>query len=289
MQIDTLRHFLKDEAAATLWLNGLGIADVKRALTNLTDIIQLGIPLDLMATVADLLERQLPTCSDPDMALMNLSRFWAVQRNTLSLGTLFERDPDSLFALLHIFSNSQHLSDQMIRDPESFDLVRLTDGRPVARQTLIDELTAETDVLDRDSLVMGAIRRFKYRETLRIAYGDIIHEQSLEMVTRQISYVADAILEAAYRSARQTIEAKRGVPRRADGQPAQMVILAMGKLGGVELNYSSDIDLILLYDEDGQTDQGRGISNQEFFIHVAREFVRLLTEATDMGDRKSVV
>lgn len=283
MQIDTLRHFLKDKAAATLWLNGLGIADVKRALTNLMDIIRLGVPLDLMATVADLLERQLPTCSDPDMALMNLSRYWAVQRNPLSLGTLFERDPDSLFSLLHIFSTSQHLSDQMIRDPESFDLVRLTDGRAVARQTLIDELMAETDVLDRDTLVMGAIRRFKYRETLRIAYGDIIHNQNLQTVTRQISYVADAILETAYRSARRTVEAKRGVPRRADGEPAQMVILAMGKLGGTELNYSSDIDLILFYDEDGQTDAGRGISNQEFFIYVAREFVRLLTEATDMG------
>lgn len=283
MHIDTLRHFLKDEVAATLWLNGLGIAGVKRALTNLTDIVQLGVPLDLLAIVTDLLERQLPTCSDPDMALMNLSRYWAVQRNPLSLGTLFERDPDSLFALLHIFSNSQHLSDQMIRDPESFDLVRLTDGRPVARQTLIDELTTETDVLDRDTLVMGAIRRFKYRETLRIAYGDIIHEQSLDMVTRQISYVADAILEAAYRSARRTIEAKRGVPRRADGEPVQMVILALGKLGGIELNYSSDIDLILIYDEDGQTDMGRGISNQEFFILVAREFTRLLTEMTEMG------
>lgn len=283
MHIDTLRHFLKDETAATLWLNGLGIADVKRALTNLTDIVQLGVPVDLVAIVADLLERLLPTCADPDMALMNLSRYWAVQRNPLSLGTLFERDPDSLFALLHIFSTSQHLSDQMMRDPESFDLVRLTNGRPIARQMLIEELTAEIDVLNRDTLVMGALRRFKYRETLRIAYGDIIHEQSLETVTRQISYVADAILEAAYRSARRTIEAKRGVPRRADGEPAQMVILAMGKLGGTELNYSSDIDLILLYDEDGQTDASRRISNQEFFILVSREFVRLLTETTDMG------
>ena len=57
----------------------------------------------------------------------------------------------------------------------------------------------------------------------------------------------------------------------------------MGKLGGRELNYSSDIDLIFLYDADGKTDGQRPMSNSEFFDHLARELVRLLTETTDLG------
>ena len=60
-------------------------------------------------------------------------------------------------------------------------------------------------------------------------------------------------------------------------------MLALGKLGGVELNYSSDVDLIFLYDEDGNTDGGKPMSNREFFERLARDVVRLLTESTELG------
>ena len=60
-------------------------------------------------------------------------------------------------------------------------------------------------------------------------------------------------------------------------------MLGLGKLGGVELNYSSDIDLIFLYEEDGQTDARRTVSNHEYFERLAKELIRLLTEPTDLG------
>ncbi len=110
---------------------------------------------------------------------------------------------------------------------------------------------------------------------LRIAYGDIVREQSLQMVTRQISHLADAILEAALAAAWKKLRVQRGTPARPDGSPARFVVLGMGKLGGVELNYSSDIDLIFLYDEDGETDGQRHITNVEFFDRLAREIVWL--------------
>ena len=73
-------------------------------------------------------------------------------------------------------------------------------------------------------------------------------------------------------------------PRGADGNAARFVVLALGKLGGVELNYSSDIDLIFLYDADGKTDSAkRPIANVEFFERLAKEMVGLLTEATELG------
>ena len=112
---------------------------------------------------------------------------------------------------------------------------------------------------------MTALRRFKRRETLRISYGDIIRGQRLETVTRQISYLADAIVEAAVARGPAQLEAKRGVPRGPDGERARFVVLAMGKLGGVELNYSSDIDLIFLYDVDGTTDGPRPLAQQRVF------------------------
>ena len=112
---------------------------------------------------------------------------------------------------------------------------------------------------------MRALRRFKRRETLRIAYGDIVREQSLRTVTTQISFLADAVLEAALQAALAEVPRAAGHAAAPDGRPARFVVLALGKLGGLELNYSSDIDLIFLYEGDGSTDGKRPISNVEFF------------------------
>jgi len=283
MNTATLRQYLDDSCTAGAWLRGLGLVDVRRAHRNLLGMAEAGVTLDLLCVVCDQLERLLPGCADPDMALHNLERFVRAARNPLSVGTLFQRDPHALHTLLQIFSTSQYLSDLLAVDPESFDLLRLTEGQPVARQSLVDELCAELAALDHDALVLRAIRRFKRRETLRIAYADIVREQSLKTVTEQISYVADAAVEAALQAALRKFQSQRGKPRRADGQPARFVVLAMGKLGGMELNYSSDIDLIFLCENDGRTDGERPISNVEFFSLVGREIVRLLTEATELG------
>jgi len=283
MNIPTLRQYLDDSYAAGVWLCGLGIADVRRAYGNLLGMATAGIPLDLLAVMGSQLERHLLGCADPDMALHNLERFVQASRNPLSIGTLFERDPQSLPTLLQIFATSQYLSDLLVSDPEGFDLLRLTEGQPVARQALVDELVAEVVVMEHDTSVLRALRRFKRRETLRIAYGDIVREQSLRTVTTQISFVADALVEAALRAARRKFQTQRGVPRDADGRPARFVVLGMGKLGGLELNYSSDIDLIFLCEQEGYTDGPRPIANLEFFDLVARELVRLLTERTELG------
>ena len=126
---------------------------------------------------------------------------------------------------------------------------------------LVKEIGSEVSSLTKNADVVTALRRYKDRETLRIAYGDIVRQQHVNTVTRQISFLADAICEAATQVARGKLEQKRGVPRNADGDPAEFVILALGKLGGSELNYSSDIDLIFLYDGEGKTNGERALSN----------------------------
>ncbi len=138
------------------------------------------------------------------MALNNLDRFVAAARNPLSLATLFERDREALPILLQIFSTSQFFSDLLITDREAYDLLRMTEGEPVARETIVQELAGEVAALADERLVMTALRRFKRRELLRICYGDVIRSQRVETVTRQISYVADAVVESAVRAARKT-------------------------------------------------------------------------------------
>ena len=283
MDPQTLRQYLDEPLAAADWLRGLGLDDLRRAHDCLVRMAEAPVPLDLLAELCRQLTRLLPGCADPDMALNNLDRFVAASRNPLSLGTLFERDPDALATLVQIFDASQHFSDLLVTDPEGFDLLRMTEGRPNAREPLVEDLVAEVLALDHDPSVLGALRRFKRRETLRIAYGDIVREQPLETVTEQISFLADAVLEAALRVSWHKLTTKRGTPLGPDKKPARFVVLGMGKLGGQELNYSSDIDLIFLYQGDGRTDGTRPISNVEFFEQLAREIVRLLTEKTGLG------
>ena len=90
-------------------------------------------------------------------------------------------------------------------------------------------------------------------------------------------------IEAALHFARRKLAAKYGSPRAADGHPPRFVVLALGKLGGIELNYSSDIDVMFLYDQDGTTDGPKPLAHREYYERLAREVVRLLTESTELG------
>ncbi|MCA9107768.1 MAG: hypothetical protein KDA83_20315, partial [Planctomycetales bacterium] len=282
--LKSIRRFLRDPDDSSTELRSWGIVDTRRGQANIAALVRHGIPEDLMASIATQLSRLLPETSDPGMALNNLERYVAASRSPLSLGALFDRDRTALPILLRLFSSSQHLSDLLVREPEGYDLLRMTEGRPVARQALIEEITAEVRRLSDERHVMAAIRRFKHRETLRIAYGDLVGRQRLDVVARQISYLADALVEAAVQSAMARRAERWGHPYRRDGQPARLAILGLGKLGGNELNYSSDIDLIPFYDQEGETRGGtRSVSNREFFARVVGDLVKLLGDVTELG------
>src|SRR5262249_40251673 len=147
------------------------------------------------------------------------------------------------------------------------------------------QLQGEVDAAYEDSAVLRAFRRFRQRQVLRIGTNDIIRDRPLEEVTRDISRVADTAIEVALATALRHVGRRFGQPSAASGEPARCVVLAFGKLGGKELNYSSDIDLMFLYDEEGAT-QGQRVShidNSEFFGRVVSEVVRLLSAHTDDG------
>ncbi|MFO0868486.1 MAG: bifunctional [glutamate--ammonia ligase]-adenylyl-L-tyrosine phosphorylase/[glutamate--ammonia-ligase] adenylyltransferase [Pirellulales bacterium] len=283
MDIPTLVDYLDHPATAAAGLRAWGIRQGDAAHRNLVSLAQSGITLDLLANMAGQLAQNLPRLADPDAVLSNLVRFVAASRSPLALGSLFERDPDALPTLLQVFSTSQYLANLLIRDPESFDLVRLTDGQPVSREVLVAEIGGEVAALGDELAVMTALRRYRHRETLRIAYGDIVRRQGIETVTRQLSFLADALCEAAFQAAWRKLAEQRGLPLRPDGRPARFVILALGKLGGCELNYSSDIDLLFISDGPGETQGPRRTDNDDFFLRLARQIVRLLGETTELG------
>ena len=272
-----------EEPSSSKWLNELGVRDVASARDNLRRMLDSPLSIEQLGVICGQLAEYLPALSDPDMALNNLQRFVAASSNPSALASLIERDERALQVLLTIFSSSQFLSDVLARQPDQFDLLRLTEGQPMARTVLIDDICLETEPVADQRSLMTLLRQIKRRELLRIAYGDLVRDQSIEVVTRQISYLADALCEAALRFASGKLAERHGLPLRPDGTRCRFSILALGKLGGEELNYSSDIDLMFLYERDGRTDGERPIENREFFDRLGRQFVNLLTEPTELG------
>ncbi|HKR37137.1 MAG TPA: bifunctional [glutamate--ammonia ligase]-adenylyl-L-tyrosine phosphorylase/[glutamate--ammonia-ligase] adenylyltransferase [Steroidobacteraceae bacterium] len=146
-----------------------------------------------------------------------------------------------------------------------------------------------TDVRERvngtnEAEVMESLRRLRKRQMVRIAWRDIAGWADLDETLRDLSALADACIGFACTYMYEALVARYGIPRGVDSkQPQPLMILAMGKLGGGELNFSSDIDLILLYPEDGETDGARAIDNAEFFLRLGQKIVQLLATPTVEG------
>lgn len=134
---------------------------------------------------------------------------------------------------------------------------------------------------------MRALRTFRNRELARLAYRDIAGLASLDETLQALSDLADTACDAALAFAAGNLQARHGQPIGASGKPATPYVIGMGKLGGRELNFSSDIDLIFGYTEGGETVGARSpsltLSNEEYFAKLARETSRLLAAITEDG------
>ncbi len=134
-----------------------------------------------------------------------------------------------------------------------------------------------------DARVMRELRRFRSAESARIAWRDLFGLADIDTLLAEQSALADVCVHVALRHAEEAERARHGVPRSAAGDEQSLVVLGMGKLGGCELNFSSDIDLILIYGAAGQTDGARPLENANFFTRVGQRFIRLLDERTVDG------
>ena len=130
---------------------------------------------------------------------------------------------------------------------------------------------------------MAALRRQREREMVRIAWRDLAGWASLSETLADTSAFADAAIEAAVEYAGQDLARMYGEPRSVAGVAQPFIVLGMGKLGGGELNFSSDIDLIFVFPDKGTTSGSRCIDNEDFFTRLGRLVIRLLGERTAEG------
>lgn len=134
-----------------------------------------------------------------------------------------------------------------------------------------------------DSELMQRLRQFRAEQMRRIVFQALGMRVALDETLAQLSSLAEVCCVAACEHAYAQLLVAHGQPKSSDGSNARPVILAMGKLGGRELNFSSDIDLIFLHTADGMTDGESALDNQRFFIKLAQAVGRLLSERTPDG------
>ena len=142
------------------------------------------------------------------------------------------------------------------------------------------------DAAPTEEMLKKVLRRFKQRAYARIVARDLVGGAPLGEVTECMTQIAEQAVTLALAIHMTALTARYGTPRGADGRAQEMIVIGMGKLGGRELNVSSDIDLIFVYPEDGDTDAangGKSISNFEFFTRLGRALINSISDITEDG------
>lgn len=135
-----------------------------------------------------------------------------------------------------------------------------------------------------EAQAMRSLRRYRNSVLSQILADDVLRQQPIETSLAQVSALADETINAAYRWAWQELTAQWGAPLDSDGTPMPLLVLGMGKLGGGELNFSSDIDLIFIYPKNGDTSGGRrSTENSQFYTKLGQKLIQLLNQNTADG------
>jgi glutamate-ammonia-ligase adenylyltransferase len=181
-----------------------------------------------------------------------------------------------------VLGASGFVLDALCRDPALWEQLCERAAGPLAGEPLpLPQL--EAFAVTQEDSCLAALRRWRRAEYARIAWRDLAGSDSLDETLAALSRAADLAVCSALAFAVRALAGRYGQPRSQHGVAQPLVIVAMGKLGGAELNFSSDIDLVLLYPEDGATDGPEAIANQEYFTRLAQRLVRLLAAQTADG------
>jgi glutamate-ammonia-ligase adenylyltransferase len=208
-------------------------------------------------------------CADPDRALVNFERLVAALPNAAILYRYLAAAPQRLDLLVTIFAHSQALADTLTRDAKFFHFLIAPHvlARPREKVALEAELRRLLAGWRAAEDRYNVVRHFRRREMLRIGARDLMGLATVEETTRELSDLADVCLQAVYAVAVETLAQRYRVT-----PPGGFAVIGLGKLGGQELNYSSDVDVMFVYREEGECSPR--LSFHEFYTKLAEEFIR---------------
>jgi glutamate-ammonia-ligase adenylyltransferase len=210
----------------------------------------------------------------------------------MALFSYLKQSPRMLDLLCQIFGNSPALTQTLVRDPTLVYWLaeqQVLRKRP-SRRELEGALQGMLHNVHTLELKLEALRRFRRREMLRIGVRDLLRLADVVETTRALSELAGVLIQAAYAVTCEDLQRRYGVPMHRDPAGAMVetgfAVIALGKLGGQELNYSSDVDVIYVYDSDEGSTAPAGresLTNEEYFEVLARDLTRALADVTPEG------
>src|SRR5213079_3124047 len=221
---------------------------------------------------------------DPDTALLFFDRLVSESAGIIQL--LNRHNFLAHYALL-VFGHGRFLAETLIQNTDllqSFLREKNLD-RSLSREEFHESLARfRSRSFETDNSFLLA--RFKRREYVRIMLRDVLKIAPLAETTAEISALSDVLIEEALREAESAMERRFRLPQSLDAEGRSLTtpfaVLSLGKLGGNELNYSSDIDLLYLYG-DGEEAPAAPISNREYFVRLAEQITEILSRPTAEG------
>jgi glutamate-ammonia-ligase adenylyltransferase len=236
--------------------------------------------------------------ADPDQALNNLEGFVSVLTDASRFAAL-ARDRREIFStLVAVLGASRFLSTFILSEGDAV-LDRIADSsylsRPAGKSLLSERLGGMLAGAREDKDVLQVLRRFRKHEMLRIGLRDLLGIADLQETVGELSDLAEVCLQAAWERVDRDLQTRFGrpltAPENGPAEPVGFAVIAMGKLGGRELNFSSDIDLMYVYGVDGETEGVMGpagdvthrITNHEYFSKLAEKLTAAISEKTEDG------
>jgi glutamate-ammonia-ligase adenylyltransferase len=282
---------LDDDERVVERLKGLGFAEPEQAynsLLALRDGVSYSPPsprrLKVMRTLGPALMEAVLQSSSPNEALFNLAEFMHQVGARTGFLSLLAENPKTMRALVNLFTQSQFLTEMFVKRPELLDsLIRadLTQPRKT-REQMRGELAIslrETHDLEEG---LDQLRHYRAEEFIRIGLHDLAAELSLVELTGQLTDLAEACLEGALWIARREMERSHGKIRAG-----KFAIVGMGKLGGREIDYNSDLDLIFVYDAPDEARSDGGLSPallaHDYYVRLGQKLITVLTVPTAEG------
>ena len=249
-----------------------GFRDPERAGRLLDRLCSDSPPSEAAALAVPLLG-ELGGAPDADMALLNLERWASRLATPRTTFALLREDPRLTADLAFLCGGSQYLADILARDPQLYTL--FFDSKLPPSDHFPKEVAAALRPLRRPESRRDALRRVKRKEFLRIGWRDLARRQPFGEIVREISDLAEALIGGAFQLAWEET-----APRFATAsESVRLAVIAFGKLGARELNYSSDVDLVFVMDTPGPPEE----SQRRFATRLAETIISILTTDTAEG------
>jgi glutamate-ammonia-ligase adenylyltransferase len=258
----------------------IAFRDTERARQNM-ELVQSRVPLAWGEIIPPLLA-DLP---DPDAAL-NFFERWT-ETSTPEIIHFLDRHRSLIHYALTVFGYSQFLAETLLQNPDLFHTLQCEENLDRSHsQEEFREAFARFRSRSFEIDMALLLARFKRREYVRIMLRDVLGIASLAEITAEVSALSDVLIEQALRECMIEMHRRYGPPQHRDHDgrvvPAPFAVLALGKLGGNELNYSSDIDLFYIYG-DGESDDSAIITNREYFVRLGQQITSVLSRVTPEG------